>query len=166
MRRLLVLTGTTPFRGLENYAIDLCKSDECELLIQTRRTIHDSNLNGRISKKNWIEISDEIIGKFDLILSHCGAGIVFENLNKNLPILIIPNEERTGSIQQGELGKFLEINGYMQVIYLNQLRTLNLSELLNLVKHFKPNYYSSEQFFLGEKIINYLKGNTSCIGDR
>lgn len=164
MRRLLVLTGTTPFPGLENYALNLCNSNRSELLIQTRRVIHDSNFTGRISKKNWIVISDETMGKFDLILSHCGAGIVFENLNKNLPILIIPNEERTGAKQQNELGEFLEINRYMQVIYLHHLRSLNLTDLLNLVKRFKPNYYRGQQFFLGENIINYLKGNVSCIG--
>ena len=79
--------------------------------------------------------------------------------------MVIPNEERTGAKQQGELGEFLEVNGYMQVIDFNQLRKLNLAELLNLVERFKPNYYSSERFFLGENIINYLKGNTPHIGD-
>ncbi|GIA50580.1 hypothetical protein VCSRO180_2777 [Vibrio cholerae] len=54
--------------------------------------------------------------EFDLIISHCGAGTVFECLVSRIPIIVIPNTERSDK-HQLDLAKYLYLNNICKVLY-------------------------------------------------
>ena len=81
--KILVVTGTTPFSGLENAVFRLADElRDINFTLQTRAN-HVGTSNLEIvtfldDEKYWLQ--------FDLVLTHCGAGTIFTLLEevKNL----------------------------------------------------------------------------------
>lgn len=80
--------------------------------------------------------------EFDLIISHCGAGTVFECLVSRIPIMVIPNTERSDK-HQLDLAKYLKVNNFCQVLY-------SIDDVVNNIESYsRVNYmeYKFQSFF-------------------
>ncbi|MGL4749437.1 MAG: PssE/Cps14G family polysaccharide biosynthesis glycosyltransferase [Shewanella sp.] len=85
--------------------------------------------------------------RFDLIISHCGAGTVFECLLSRTPLFVIPNTERIDK-HQLDLAKYLYLNNFCQVLY-------TADDVVNKVVNYNPKVYSDYKYrsFFGSDFI-------------
>lgn len=90
--------------------------------------------------------------EFDLIISHCGAGTVFECLESRIPIMVIPNTERSDK-HQLDLARYLHINNFCQVLY-------SIEDVVNNINNYSRESYVEYKYqsffgtdFILEKIL-------------
>ena len=91
MTSVLVLTGNTPFRGLERRIEELASEmTSVSFMLQTRAP-HISQRNN-IKIINFLDMADFAL--YDFIICHAGAGTVFHLLKEKLQFVCVPNLER------------------------------------------------------------------------
>lgn len=91
----------------------------------------------------------QYIDNADIIITHAGAGTVFELLEKHKKCIVIPNYERIDQ-HQSDLASFIEKNNLAIVCY--NLKHIN--QCLQEVENFKPTHYVKTTFFRTNELID------------
>ncbi|NQZ10127.1 MAG: hypothetical protein HRT35_23505 [Algicola sp.] len=145
---IFVTVGTTAFDAL---------FEQCDRLAQRP----DWQLTGQIADGNYhpknfqsVRFTDDIGAlcvAADLIITHAGAGTVFELLESHKKLILVPNTTRKDP-HQIEMANYVTANRYGLVCDdLSQLEALILSS-----ENFTPQPYSKTDFFKTEEIINQI----------
>jgi UDP-N-acetyl-D-mannosaminouronate:lipid I N-acetyl-D-mannosaminouronosyltransferase len=145
--KIFVTVGNTRYNSLIK-AIDAhLSSDEFDITIQ----IADGEYTPKHHK--YFRYSDNIEQYFNdagLVITHAGAGTVFQLLEDNKKMLVVPNHERVDD-HQLDLTNYLEENDYADVCY--DLSTIKHCALKAVsAKHAQY----EEDFFSGYSLIDNL----------
>lgn len=144
--KILVTVGTGCFDSL----IECCDKIACNSVYQFTFQIG----KGEYLPKNGVYFDfqpDLALTHFDLIISHCGAGTVYKCLNSKIPLIAVPNLERSDK-HQSELGYYLEKNNFCSTCF-------DLEDLKKLIFDYKQiNYdeYISVTFFGVSQVIKII----------
>jgi len=141
--KIFVTVGTTKFDELIKEADAI--HDANEWLLQTADGEY-------VPIKKHVKFSNEVnklYDEADLIITHAGAGSIYNLLEQKKQIIICPNTYRVDKHQE-EISRFVEENKYAKVCW-------DLSKLENLInENYEPEVYKKDQFFLIDKIIEHL----------
>jgi len=146
---VFVTVGTTSFDRLVK------ASDECASIIKEYDFIFQiadgsyTPLNG--SSFGFVDSVDSYYNHSDIVITHAGAGSVYNLLELHKKLVVVPNLERVDKHQR-DLAGFLEENNYALVVW-------DLDRLLNIlksVKAFQPAKFEKDPFFKYEEIASYL----------
>lgn len=88
------------------------------------------------------------IDNADIVITHAGAGTVFELLEKQKKCIVIPNYERVDK-HQSDLTSYLEKNSLAVVCH----NLKNIEQCLQEVNNFKPISYFKTPFFRTNELI-------------
>jgi len=97
------------------------------------------------------QVKDEVV-KADLVITHAGAGSVFDLLEMSKPTLIVPNFDRIDNHQK-DLADFVIKNNYACVC--NDLAQLEKYVLDSVNNSFNP--YNKSNFSGYDKILEVIK---------
>jgi beta-1,4-N-acetylglucosaminyltransferase len=145
---IFVTVGTTPFDSLIEY-LDNMESKE-EIILQISKDAKYIPKNKKYFQ--FISNINEYYEKASLIITHAGAGSIYNLLEKEKIIIIVPNTERVDNHQ-------LDITEYMK----NEnyaLTCFNLNSLEKMIKNIN-NYnlkmYEKDSFFKAKEISKLVK---------
>jgi beta-1,4-N-acetylglucosaminyltransferase len=113
--RILVTLGTTQFDGLIRYS-DM-NLNEHSVTIQTTSNIQLTNAKLVYYANEFLSFCS----KFEVIITHAGAGNVYTLLESGFKLIVVPNLERSDK-HQSDLANFIEENNFAIVCH-------NLSDL-------------------------------------
>lgn len=149
MKKVLVTVGTTPFDSLFQ-AFDACQLPldwlvECQIA------------SGEYVPTNhpWFRFDDSFKNKLleaDIIISHAGAGTVFQLLELGKKCIVIANLERKDKHQR-ELSQYVERRHYGLGV---QDLTL-LQDRINKISEFVPSTYHTTSFFMGNELTEKIR---------
>ncbi|MEI8623688.1 PssE/Cps14G family polysaccharide biosynthesis glycosyltransferase [Pseudoalteromonas sp. B137] len=94
----------------------------------------------------------DYIDEADVIITHAGAGTVFELLEKQKKCIVVPNYERVDK-HQSDLSTYIEKNKLAIVCH----KLENISSSIQQLKTFEANPYIKEPFFLIDELIDIFK---------
>ncbi len=144
---IFVTVGTTPFDSLIKYLDNLETKEDIVLQISKDATYIPKH------KKyfEFVENINDYYEKASLIITHAGAGSIYNLLEKKKKIIIVPNTDRLDNHQ-------LDISDYMNkknyAISCTKLNTLqNIIENIDKIE-FLP--YDKEEFFKQKEIYKYI----------
>jgi len=143
--KIFVTVGTTPFDSLIKEA-SLLKSSETIL------QVGESDFEA--SNCKIIKFTTNIVKYYfwaDIVICHAGAGTIYQLLEMDKSIIVVPNLERSDQ-HQNEITNFVESNNYGLVAR----DVKKLKEILLKFGAFKKNKYAKEEFFLTKEIINLI----------
>jgi beta-1,4-N-acetylglucosaminyltransferase len=143
--KIFVTVGTTPFDSLIKEA-SLLKSSETIL------QVGESDIEA--SNCKIIKFTINIVEYYlwaDIVICHAGAGTIYQLLEMDKSIIVVPNLERSDQ-HQNEITNFIESNNFGLVAR----DVKKLKEILLKVGAFKKNKYAKEEFFLAKEIINLI----------
>jgi len=146
--KILVTVGTSAFDSLIKAVDEQLKPTDYQVICQ----IADGSY--KPDKHNYLSFSDnfeDLIDSVDIVITHGGAGTIFNLLERGKKLLVVPNLERIDKHQM-DLGNFIEINDYGVIC--TDLKQL-LSQLEFCQKH-TPKRYQKEKFFMANEIVKYL----------
>jgi len=148
--KILVTVGSSPFESLIR-AVDLVaiKLPEHHFIFQ----ISDGIYKPRSGK--FFSFSDSFssyIDNADIIITHAGAGTVFELLEKQKKCIVAPNFERVDK-HQSDLTTYIEENTL--AIVCSNLSYISTS-IENVIK-FEAKPYAKKSFFLTKELINLFQ---------
>ncbi|MFH4621115.1 PssE/Cps14G family polysaccharide biosynthesis glycosyltransferase [Vibrio furnissii] len=147
--KILVTVGTTQFDGL---------IDRVSKTIDNRMNViyQVSNYSKYINEgDNYFSFSDEfglLVDSADLIITHAGAGSVYDYLEKKKKLIVVPNLDRADK-HQIELSNYVRKNNFALV---GCSHTSNFSQLVEecLVTEF--NSYNKIDFFYTDNLYRML----------
>lgn len=144
MKNVLVTVGTTPFDSLFR-AIETCElpadwNVECQI---ASGDYTPTNFNWFRFHENF----DEKLVKADFVISHAGAGTVFQLLELGKKCIVVANLERKDKHQQ-ELSQYVQKHHYG--LGLDDLNLLQ--DRINKVSEFVPSAYQTTPFFLENEL--------------
>jgi beta-1,4-N-acetylglucosaminyltransferase len=147
-KQIFVTVGTGKFDELVKNIDDLGKNKEYVFTIQFG--------NGEYEPKNCKSFKyemnlDRYYKKAGLIISHGGAGTIYELLGKNKKIIGVANLKRTDSHQE-EILKALSEEGYL--IWCKDVK--NIKESIAIAKKFKFKRYNIPKCNISEKIVEFI----------
>lgn len=111
--KFLVTVGTTPFDSLIKVADELAqKYKDFDFISQTSNGEYEAEFHFCFKFKKDIlnTYSDRIV------ITHCGAGTIYQLLELRVPFIAVPNLERV-DIHQREMANFLDQEGLSIVCY-------------------------------------------------
>lgn len=151
--KVLITVGTTPFDDLIRYCDLNIDIKQYEVLAQV------SNLSKYKTKNiKTIEFSDNIFDLYeqhDIIMSHAGAGSVYNLLELNKKVIFVPNYTMKDNHQE-DIIKFVTKNNY--ALSLNIKNKLDINNLLSLTSRKKFNkYISDKSYILVKDIFDLIK---------
>jgi beta-1,4-N-acetylglucosaminyltransferase len=85
----------------------------------------------------------------ELVIAHCGAGTIYELLERRRPFVAVPNLERADRHQQ-EIARFLEENHYAPVAWTVEALEPLIARALAGGNEYRQ--YSKEAFFVADEI--------------
>jgi beta-1,4-N-acetylglucosaminyltransferase len=147
-KMIFVTVGTTPFDSLIEY-LDNIESQK-EIILQISKDAKYKPKN-----KKYFEFIGNINDYYErasLIITHAGAGSIYNLLEKDKKIIIVPNTERIDNHQ-------LDITEYMK----NEnyaLTCLDLNSLEKMIKNidsYNLKIYEKEKFFKEKEITQLIK---------
>lgn len=146
--KIFVTVGTTPFDRLI-HTIDQIENSENKFIIQTA--------NPKIKINNykhfeWVENINQYYKWADLIICHAGAGTVYNLLEMNKTIIVVPNLDRIDHHQK-EIANYIANKNYCSVCF----DVNNINSLINSIKEKKFAPYKKESFFVKEDIIDFIR---------
>lgn len=146
--KILVTVGTGSYDSLITCLDDDLNANDFNVLFQIGQGKY-------IPKKHpyerFIPNLANMYHEFDLIISHCGAGTVFQCLTSRIPIIVIPNTERSDN-HQLDLAKYLSLNNFCHVSY-------TVDDVVNNIKNNSPEIYSEykcQSFFGADFILSKI----------
>ncbi|WP_024611169.1 PssE/Cps14G family polysaccharide biosynthesis glycosyltransferase [Pseudoalteromonas sp. TB64] len=145
--KVLVTVGSSPFESLiraADFAAEILP--HYEFIFQINNGIYKPK-NGTYF--SFSETFSTYIDEANIIISHAGAGTVFELLEKEKRCIIVPNYERIDK-HQSDLTSYIEKNEL--AIVCHELHHLSTS--IKEVNNFKAKKYSKEPFFMTKELIN------------
>jgi beta-1,4-N-acetylglucosaminyltransferase len=145
---IFVTVGTTPFDSLIEY-LDNMKTEE-EIILQISKDAKYIPKNKVYFK--FISNINEYYEKASLIITHAGAGSIYNLLEKNKKLIIVPNIERVDT-HQLDITEYMKKKNYA-------LTCLDINSLSNVIKNvnntiFKK--YEKEPFFKDKEITTFIK---------
>ncbi|MEZ8816957.1 PssE/Cps14G family polysaccharide biosynthesis glycosyltransferase [Vibrio cyclitrophicus] len=150
MIKIFVTVGTTEFDELIKAVDELKLSEKYKIVAQVSPA---SKYNAKyINTFEFVDDIDSYMASFDLIITHAGAGSVYNLLEKGKRLLVVPNTERYDK-HQIELAEYILHNNYAQVCL--DINDLSKSIIQVLSETFTP--YSKEDFFGENIILDYFK---------
>ncbi|MCG9730949.1 hypothetical protein L1D44_14090 [Shewanella sp. Isolate13] len=144
--KILVTVGTGSFDSLVERCDKISSNSVDEFTFQIGK--------GGYQPKNglYFDFSPDLnLTDFDLVISHCGAGTVFKCLNSKIPLIAIPNLERSDK-HQSELGCYLEKHNFCCTCF-------DLTHLNRLIVDYDfKNYndYNNISFFGVSEVIDII----------
>ncbi len=146
--KIFVTVGTTPFDNLIN-SINQINSKKYQFIIQTGNS--DITVTNHQHFK-WTEDIEKYFNWADLIICHAGAGTIYNLLEMNKPIIVVPNLDRTDHHQK-EIANYVKKNNLGLTCFDLDL----LFEQIDLVENVTFSKYRKEPFFSRQLIINFIK---------
>lgn len=144
MKKVLVTVGTTPFNSLFE-TLEKCDiPDGLELECQIAAGTYVPQ------KFSYFRFSDDFEQKLksaDAVISHAGAGTVFNLLELGKPALVVANLERKDN-HQIELARYVA----QSKLALGVLQMDALQTAINQLPSFKPESYHKDLFFFQEQL--------------
>ena len=150
MKKILVTIGTGSFNSLIR-CLDI-KYSNFEIFFQTGASKYIPS-HGDYSEK-IVNISSKY-NKFDLIITHAGAGTVYNLLEQKLKFIVVPNIERPDK-HQLEIAKFLKKKNLCKVISIAEIEEIDIENLFSELLKIKFNDYSKTKFFKTYEIKDFL----------
>ncbi|AQP99405.1 hypothetical protein B0W48_06065 [Pseudoalteromonas aliena] len=145
--KVLVTVGSSPFESFIQAVDKVAKT-----LPNYEFTFQISNSNYKPSNGVYFSFSEEFskyIDEADIVISHAGAGTIFELLEKKKKCIVIPNYERIDK-HQSDLTTYIENNEL--AIVCHKLNNISLS--IEQANCFKAKAYCKEGFFLTNELIS------------
>lgn len=87
----------------------------------------------------------------DVVITHAGAGTVFELLELNKKIIVVPNFDRIDK-HQSDLALYIERNNYALVCHDVSL----IENHIEGINMYEPTPYNKDSFFLADELISKL----------
>ncbi|ENM5898490.1 hypothetical protein LV192_002706 [Vibrio mimicus] len=149
-KRILVTVGTSSFDNLL-IAIDNISLNGISFDVQTGSSSY--NVINHNSFK-WVNKLSDLYVDYDLVITHAGAGTIYNLLERGVRFISVPNLERVDK-HQDDICKFIKNNNYALVCY-------DLCELYNLIASFdfekcQFNSYKNSKFFKVDEILDEIK---------
>lgn len=148
--RIFVTVGTTSFDSMiEN--IDQYFNEN------KKYNVNFQIANGNYTPKSGAFFSfrddvDVFYNDADVIITHAGAGTLYQLLEKGKKIIAVPNLERIDK-HQVDIATYMERNHYLLVCWdYNEI-----GDLLKSIHNFKPNPYYKIEFDKGKEIADYIR---------
>lgn len=147
--KILVTVGTTQFNGLIETIDNIAKTKKNYYV-----TFQIANGNYKPVNGEYFEFHNNInqyYSSSDLIITHAGAGSIYQLLKLNKKIIIVPNLERVDK-HQLDIANYMDNNNYALVCY-------SLEKLENAIKKsldFIPMPFTKKDFFKFTEIANYI----------
>jgi beta-1,4-N-acetylglucosaminyltransferase len=145
---IFVTVGTTKFDLLIEYLDkdDFFKTFNMEFQIANGNYIPSNHLYYQ-----FVENIKEKYMAADIVITHGGAGTVYQLLEIKKTIIVVPNLMRRDK-HQLDIAKFVDENNYGLVAY-------DFSQLKPFIKHideFTANVFMKDKFFKAAEIVNYF----------
>ena len=137
--RIFVTVGNTHYNGLIKAVDEQFANQDIEVVLQIA--------DGQYLPKNhhYFQYTSDIEGEFaraDVVITHAGAGTIFELLDKRAKVVVVPNFERIDSHQK-DLADYVKNQGYAEVCECLEQLEQSVNNAMN--KSF--NIYKYEAFF-------------------
>ena len=103
-------------------------------------------------KAQWFRFKDDLTGDYrsaDLIVTHTGAGTLFEILRAGKKAIAVPNPD---VVMNHDIADRLSMDGY--ILYCPSLE--ELEGKIAQAKKWEPKTYVEEPCTIGDDIVNYL----------
>ena len=141
MMEILLLSGSTVSPAFDDLFLRI--SADARVIYQRPDT---EEMKPHLDVFPWFENLETMIREVDLVITHAGAGNVFELLEiGSKPFIVVPNTQRSDK-HQTELAWFLKNKDLCPVVSPDQLNTLNLIELFQLASRRNFKRYVPEPF--------------------
>jgi len=144
--KVLVTVGSSSFDSL------VCAVDSIANLFPNYEfTFQISNGKHTPTNGDFFSFSNsfsQYIDNADIIITHAGAGTVFELLEKHKKCIVIPNYERIDQ-HQSDLASFIEKNSLAIVCH----NLKNINQCLQEVEGFNPTLYVKTAFFRTNELV-------------
>lgn len=145
---LLVTVGTTRFdRLVQRVALDpFFRSHECVLQVGP----------GGLHPEGFevFEFTDRILAYYEraeLVITHGGAGSIYQILELRKPMIIVPNTDRADQ-HQSDIATFMHNNGYALSVFALE----ELSNAVRMASNMKFRTFERDAFFVGEDILSFI----------
>lgn len=145
---ILVTVGTTPFDSLIEY-LDNMESSE-EIILQISK-----DANYKPKNKKYFEFINNINDYYEeasLIITHAGAGSIYNLLEKNKKIIIVPNTERVDN-HQLDITEYMNNKNYALTCY----NFNSLEEMIKNINNYNLKRYEKDFFFKAKEISELVK---------
>ncbi|AWL11248.1 N-acetylglucosaminyldiphosphodolichol N-acetylglucosaminyltransferase [Saliniradius amylolyticus] len=148
--RVLVTVGTTTFNGLFRHIDNIAgQLPELEFVCQ----IANGDYEPRHCK--WFRFSQNIENEYkqsDVVITHAGAGSVYQLLEMEKVLIVVPNLERKDQ-HQLDLARY--VGGENYALVANNASEI-LTGLRKIKQGYKPTPYQKESFFIAGNIREFL----------
>lgn len=149
--RVLVTVGTTPFdeliREIDNIAP---RFPDIEFRTQVAGGAYrPCNVRWQRFREGLLE---NVEREYAFVITHCGAGTVFDLLERAVPFLAVPNTDRNDQ-HQLDLAEYLRIEGYA-LVCVDLQRLASMVETMQAHPAFRS--YEKDEFFKASEIQEYL----------
>ena len=146
--KIFVTVGTTKFDSL------IKAVDENLFDLDYEVTMQISDGNYKPKHFEYFEFTSEIQKYFreaDIVITHAGAGSIYELLELGKKIIIVPNFDRIDK-HQSDIADFMDKNDYA-------IKLVNSDKLVDVIEFskksiFKP--FRKETFFKATEILNFI----------
>lgn len=148
---IFVTVGTTPFRSLISILDEIALNDNLNNYIFQTSDPKTTTLNGYS-----FQFTDNITHYYnsaDLVITHAGAGTIYQLLELKKKIIVVPNLERIDK-HQSDISSYMELRGHLLVCW----NISELAEKIGLASDFNPVPYVKDEFFKNEEIIRFIRG--------
>lgn len=147
--KILVTAGTTPFDSLFAHLDKLTTSfPHMEFIGQIG---NGDYIPQTFPSFNFTHEFHEQISSADAVITHAGAGTVYDLLERGKRCIVIANLERKDK-HQIEISQYVNEMGYA-------LATTDLADLeglLQVLSKFRPKKYTKTDFFLADDIYHHM----------
>lgn len=138
MKSIFITVGTTPFDELIKFCDENIDISKFEVLAQVSSSAIYKPKN--IESIDFTNNVQELYNNTDIIISHAGAGSVYNLLELNKKIIFVPNFTMKDNHQK-DICRFIKDNNYATVIDIRD--NINLNELLLSITDKTFNKYST-----------------------
>ncbi|MDD2698434.1 MAG: glycosyltransferase [Arcobacteraceae bacterium] len=141
--KIFVTVGTTKFDSL----IKSVDENLLDLDYEVTMQISDGNY-----KPKHFEFTNEIQKYFreaDVVITHAGAGSIYELLELGKKIIIVPNFDRIDK-HQSDIADYMDKNNYAKSIY-------NIVNVIEALKSHNFDEFKKENFFKAQEIIDFMR---------
>lgn len=148
--RIFVTVGTTSFDSMiENIDQYFNENKSTMLIFKSQMVIIYPKVVLFFSFRDDVDV---FYNDADVIITHAGAGTLYQLLEKGKKIIAVPNLERIDK-HQVDIATYMERNHYLLVCWdYNEI-----GDLLKSIHNFKPNPYYKIEFDKGKEIADYIR---------
>ena len=153
--KIFVTIGTTKFDSLIEVVDNNLNNKDYEVVFQIA--------DGKYKPKNfeYFEYTQDIQKYFknsDIVITHAGAGSIYELLELKKKIIIVPNLDRIDK-HQTDISDYMDKNGYAKA--LKSFDTLK--DTVEYVNNLEFKVFTKKIFFKVDEILEYIEGITTPI---